>query len=152
MCIPPIVARQRISKHIPATMNTRNNRRIIGRVVFYTVRVVSKESLWTCLCIPLSLLGNGSTNIFPRQRRIVGGVVLYAMQVISKESRRLVLTSTSCSFRVIGVSSRIHCFSGRPCHVVDSYEISVPCDVTSSQRFNTYGLIIYKSLQTCKLI
>jgi hypothetical protein len=40
------------------------------------------------LCIPLSLLGNGSVNTFPRQRRIVD-VVLYAVHVASKESRRI---------------------------------------------------------------
>jgi hypothetical protein len=46
---PPIVDRQRLGKHVPAATNTRNNRRIVGRVVFYTVRVVSKEGLWICL-------------------------------------------------------------------------------------------------------
>jgi hypothetical protein len=44
---------------------------------------------------PLSLLGNGSVNTFPRQRRIVGGMVFYAVHVISKESRRLVIPRTS---------------------------------------------------------
>jgi hypothetical protein len=37
-------------------INTRNNRNV-GRVVFYAVRVVSKESLCFCMCIPLLLLG-----------------------------------------------------------------------------------------------
>jgi hypothetical protein len=46
-----------------------------------------KESLWVCLCIPLSLLGNGSVNTFPRQRKIVGRVVFYTVRVVSKESR-----------------------------------------------------------------
>jgi hypothetical protein len=87
---PSIVARQWLDKHVP------RQRRIVGGVVFYTVRAVSKESLWVCLCIPLSLLGNCSVNTFPRQRRIVGGVVLYAVRVVSKESRRLVLTRNSC--------------------------------------------------------
>jgi hypothetical protein len=36
MCIPPIVARQRICKHVPVAMNTH------GSVVFYVVRVVSR--------------------------------------------------------------------------------------------------------------
>jgi hypothetical protein len=71
--------------------NTRNNRKFVGSIVFYTIRVVSKESLWVCLCIPLSLLGNGSVNTLPRQRRIVGDVVLYTFHVVSKESRRFVL-------------------------------------------------------------
>jgi hypothetical protein len=33
-------ATQRLSKHIPAATNTRNNRKTVGRGVFYTVRVV----------------------------------------------------------------------------------------------------------------
>jgi hypothetical protein len=46
MCIPPIVARQRLGKHVPETMNTHNNRRNVGRVIFYAVRVLSKEREW----------------------------------------------------------------------------------------------------------
>jgi hypothetical protein len=49
---PPIVARQWLDKHVPAAMNTHNKSRIVERVVFYTVRVVSKESLLVGLCIP----------------------------------------------------------------------------------------------------
>jgi hypothetical protein len=41
---PPIVARQRLGKNVTAATNKRNNRRIVGRVVFCMVRVVSKES------------------------------------------------------------------------------------------------------------
>jgi hypothetical protein len=67
-------------------------RRIVGRVVFYAVRVISKENL----CIPLSLQGNGSVNTFPLQCRIVGGVVFYAVLVVSKESMRLILPRTYC--------------------------------------------------------
>jgi hypothetical protein len=85
----------------PAVRNTRNNRRIVGRVIFNTIRVLSKESLWVCLSIHLSLLGNNSIKTFPRKRRITGGVVSYAVRVVSKESRRLVLPRTSCIFRVI---------------------------------------------------
>jgi hypothetical protein len=40
---PSVVAKQRLSKNFTTAMNTRNNK-IIGRVVFYAVRVVSKES------------------------------------------------------------------------------------------------------------
>jgi hypothetical protein len=47
------------------------------------------------LCIPLSLLGNGLVNTFPRQRRIVGGIVFYAVRVVSKEIRQSVLPRTS---------------------------------------------------------
>jgi hypothetical protein len=95
----PVVSRQRLCKHVPAATNTRNNRRIVGPVVFGVVLVASKESLWACLCIPLSLLGNGSVNTFPRQRRIVEGVVFYAVRVVSKERRRNTsLHYTSLSF------------------------------------------------------
>jgi hypothetical protein len=49
------------------------------------------------ICVsPLSLLGNGSVNTFPRPRRIVVGVVFYAFHIVSKESRRLVLPITFC--------------------------------------------------------
>jgi hypothetical protein len=63
-------------------------RRIVGHVVLYAVRVVSKESLWVSLCILLSLLGNGSVNTFPLKRWIVGHVVFYAVHVVSNERRR----------------------------------------------------------------
>jgi hypothetical protein len=44
VCIPPqIVSQQRLGKHFPAATNTRNNRRVVRRVVFNAVRVVSKE-------------------------------------------------------------------------------------------------------------
>jgi hypothetical protein len=43
MCIPLIVARQRLGKHVPMATNTRNIRNV-GGVIFYAVRVVSKES------------------------------------------------------------------------------------------------------------
>jgi hypothetical protein len=66
-CIPPFGARQRLGKHVSAATNTPNNRRIVGLIIFYAVRVLSKESLGVCLCIPLSLLGNKSVKIFPRQ-------------------------------------------------------------------------------------
>jgi hypothetical protein len=42
---PLIVARQRLGKYVPAATNTRNNRRIVGRVVLYALRVILKESL-----------------------------------------------------------------------------------------------------------
>jgi hypothetical protein len=95
---PPIIAEKRLGKHVPAATNTRNNKIIIRRIVFYAARVVSKESLWVCLCMSLWLLGKDSVNTFPRQRRIVGGVVFYAVRVVSKESRRLVLPRTSCYY------------------------------------------------------
>jgi hypothetical protein len=96
MCSPPIIARQRLCKHVPATTNTRSNRKIVGRIIFYAIRVLSTESLWVCLCIPLLLIGNNSVKTSSHQRRIVRGVVFYAARVASKDSRRLVLPRTSC--------------------------------------------------------
>jgi hypothetical protein len=78
-CIPPFVARQRLDKHVPAATNT-DSRRIVGRITFYAVRVLSKVSLWVCLYIPISLLGNNSVKTFLRQRKIIGGVVFYAVR------------------------------------------------------------------------
>jgi hypothetical protein len=95
-CIRLIGAMQRLGKHIPEATNTYNNRRIIGLVIFYVVSLLWNETLWVCLCILLSLLGNNSIKTFPRQRRIVGGVVYFAVSVVSKESRRLVLPKTAC--------------------------------------------------------
>jgi hypothetical protein len=90
------VSLQRLGKHVPAATNTCNNRRIVGPVIFYVVRVLSKDSLSACLFIPLSLLGNNSVKTFPRQWRIVGGVVFYAVRIVSKEIRRLFIPRTFC--------------------------------------------------------
>jgi hypothetical protein len=57
-----------------------------SHVILYAVRVISKESLWVCLYILLSFLGNGLVSALRQQRRIVGGVVFCAVRVISKES------------------------------------------------------------------
>jgi hypothetical protein len=56
------------------------------------LRVLSKESLWVCLCIRKSLLDKD----VPRQRRIAGDIVFYTVRAVSKESRQLVLSRTSC--------------------------------------------------------
>jgi hypothetical protein len=50
---PPFGDRQRLGKHVPAAVNTRNNRKIVGRVNFYAVRVLSKESQRVCLYPPV---------------------------------------------------------------------------------------------------
>jgi hypothetical protein len=86
------IARQRLGKHIPAATNTRNNRRIVGRV---------------CLCIPLSLLGKKSVKTFPLQRRISGGVVLYKVLVVSREIRQLVPSRSSCCYVYMHVGNVI---------------------------------------------
>jgi hypothetical protein len=83
--IPPLIAGQRLGKHVPAAMNKRNDRIIVRRIF-----------LWVYLCIPLLLLGNNSTKTFPRQRRIVGGVFIYAVRVVPNEIRQLILPRTSC--------------------------------------------------------
>jgi hypothetical protein len=59
-----------------------------------------KESMWVCLCIPLSLLGNNSVKKFPWQRKIVGGIVFYAFRAVSRGSRRLVLPRTLFIFAI----------------------------------------------------
>jgi hypothetical protein len=121
MCIPLIVAKQRLGKRVPPATNTRNNRRIVGRVVFCAGRVVSKESLWIYLCILLSLLGNGSVNTFPRQRRIVRGVGFFATRVVSKESRLLVFPITTCYFTRMLYFRFIFC----PVRFAQQYTLSV---------------------------
>jgi hypothetical protein len=98
MCISLIVVRQQLDKHVPAATNTLNNRKIVGCVIFYAVRVLSKERMWASLYIPLSLKGKGSLNTLPRQRRIVAGVLFYSVDVVSKEGRRLLFSRTSCYF------------------------------------------------------
>jgi hypothetical protein len=56
LCVSPIVARQRLGKSVSGNEYARNNRRIVGRVVFCAVRVVWNESRWlffprtSCLC------------------------------------------------------------------------------------------------------
>jgi hypothetical protein len=45
--------RQLIGEKAPAAMNTRNNKIIVGRIIFYEAHVSSKERLWACLCILL---------------------------------------------------------------------------------------------------
>jgi hypothetical protein len=62
----------------------------------------SLPSLCVPVCYPLSLLSNGSLNMFPRQRihakkkNCCTRLIFYAVRVVSKESTRLVLPRTSC--------------------------------------------------------
>jgi hypothetical protein len=49
--IPSFGARQRLGKHVSTAMNTRNNRKlIVGRVIFYAVRVFIKGVGWS-VCV-----------------------------------------------------------------------------------------------------
>jgi hypothetical protein len=96
-CIPPFSPRQRLGEHVPVATNTWDNIRIVGCVIFYAAHVLSKKSLWICLCSPLSLLGNSWVKTFPQQWGIVWGIVFYAIHVVSKASRRLVLPRNFCN-------------------------------------------------------
>jgi hypothetical protein len=90
MCIPHIVAKQRLCKHVPTGKNTHNNRRIVGCIVLYVVRFYQRR---VCGFVCVSLY-HCSVNTFPRQREIVGGVFFYAVRVVSEESRRLLFLRT----------------------------------------------------------
>jgi hypothetical protein len=68
-------------RHVPAATNTSN--RIVGGVIFYTLRVVLKESVRVGVFPLISLLGNSSINTFPLQRRIT------AIHALSTQSRQL---------------------------------------------------------------
>jgi hypothetical protein len=70
--------------------NIRNNRKIVGCVIFYPVRVLSKEGIWDFPCVPISLKGKGSMNTSPRQRRIVAGVFFPFGRCRIRGSRRLI--------------------------------------------------------------
>jgi hypothetical protein len=96
-CIHSFVTRQRLSNHVPVAMNTRNNRRIVGRVC-----------LWVCMYIPLSLLGNNSVKTFSWQWRFVGDVVFCTVRVVSMESRWLVLPRNSY-IRNVGSTPVLNC-------------------------------------------
>jgi hypothetical protein len=51
-CIPSFGAGQRLGKHFPAATNTHYNG-IVGRVIFYAIRVLSKETLGLCVYPPI---------------------------------------------------------------------------------------------------
>jgi hypothetical protein len=95
MCIPFLAVRQRLGKHVPAATSTHKNTRIFGRIIFYAVHALSKESLLVCLCIPILLLSNNSVKTFRQQRRIVGSVFFNGVRVVSNESDLSVLLITS---------------------------------------------------------
>jgi hypothetical protein len=56
MCIPLMVARQRLCRHVPAAMNICKNWRIIRGIIFYVFRIALKESRWLCLTRTACLL------------------------------------------------------------------------------------------------
>jgi hypothetical protein len=81
------VAKQRLSENVPAATNTRNNRIIVGHVVFCAVRVLLKKSLWVCLCITLPLL-----KTFPRQKELLEASSSIRSVSYQRKIRRLFLT------------------------------------------------------------
>jgi hypothetical protein len=107
VCVSPIIAWQRLGRHVPAATNT-HNRRFVGGVVFLMVCIISNKCQWVSLCIPLSLLGNGALNMIQRQRGIVGGVTFYVVCVVLKNCRLLVLLRTSCILYVIVTPMYLH--------------------------------------------
>lgn len=66
------VVRHRLSENLTAAANTRNYRRIVGLVVFYAVRVMSKESRRLVLFRPSCL----STGIWNDSRVFPGAVIV----------------------------------------------------------------------------
>jgi hypothetical protein len=140
MFIPSFIVRKRLVKHNPAASNTHSNSRIVVRVIFCPVRVLSKARFWICLCIPLTLLGNNYLKTLPRQRRIVGDVVFYSAHVVSKESRRLVLLRTSCFFITIGCKFAVPCWTDRCCiHGLD--DELLPSIVLTSKRVHASSVL-----------
>jgi hypothetical protein len=72
----------------------------------FSLRYVSCEKfLRICLFFPISLIGKGSMNTFPRQRRMSGDVILYAIPVVSKKNRRVIL-SIACYCMLLHKYSR----------------------------------------------
>jgi hypothetical protein len=69
------------------------------------------------MCIPPSLLGNGSVYTFPHQRinKKIRGVAFHAVRVVSKESRLLVLPRTSCCLNFVTNSFPSFSFFGSSC-------------------------------------
>jgi hypothetical protein len=97
---PHAVARQWLEKHILAAT-------IVG-ASFSMRSVLYLRRVRVCLCILLSLQGNGLRNTFSRQQ-IVGGVVFYAVHVITKESKGFVLpTNSSFSCEIIFRFAHFH--------------------------------------------
>jgi hypothetical protein len=88
-------ATKRLGKNITAATDTLATiEELLGAL--FSMWSVSKESLWVCQCILLSLLANSSVNTFLRQRGFIGGLLFVYAILVSKESRRLILPRISC--------------------------------------------------------
>jgi hypothetical protein len=90
VCMCMLLGNGWVKKHYSGNLYTSNNRRIVGRVVFYAAYVVSMESLLVCVP-PVVARQRLGINKFQRQGGIVEGVVFYAVHVVSKGNRLLVL-------------------------------------------------------------
>jgi hypothetical protein len=74
--------------HVSAAKNTRKNRIVFGRAVFYTVCVASNSLL---VYLYIVLLDNGSVCKSAWQRRIIRGVDFHAILVVPKKITLLFL-------------------------------------------------------------
>jgi hypothetical protein len=89
VCVYPcIVARERLGTCIPTVTDTRS-RKIVIRIVFCTVRVVSKESLYVCVTPPppFWVLYIGAINKFRGQRKLLETGFLRSFRDVLKERR-----------------------------------------------------------------
>jgi hypothetical protein len=106
MCIASIFAKQWIGKHVPVATNTHATIEQLLNAWFSMRFVLYQRRVCVSVCVyQLSLLGNGSVNIFPPERKIVCRVVFYVVLFLLKESRRFVLPRYSCLFLEPGQNS-----------------------------------------------
>jgi hypothetical protein len=87
-CIPYLVARQRVGKHVPAAMNTGSIRGIVGQDISSDVRALLKASMWLRMQSPV-IASYGLIKTFPWQRIFVTGVDFCVVRVVPNESRQL---------------------------------------------------------------
>jgi hypothetical protein len=80
------VVSQQLGKNVTTAKKTHATIEELSDAYFSMQSVLYEMKVCVCLCIPLSLLGNGLVKTFPRQRGIVGGIDFYAVHVVSKES------------------------------------------------------------------
>jgi hypothetical protein len=110
--MPPSIARQWLAKHFPAASNILNNRRMIGRVIFYEVRVLSTDSVWIRVSAYRwwQRLGKLYPSFIARQRldkhvpatantlnnRRIVGLIFCAVHVLSNDSVWICVSTYRC--------------------------------------------------------